>query len=168
MAVNLSARDFVQCDIVELVSGALEATGLDPQLLELEITETVAMHNLKHIRAVLELLREKGVRIAIDDFGTGYSAMSYLRDLPVQTLKIAQEFMRDVDTNSQNIAIVTMLIDLCQELGFDVVVEGVENEMQLEFLRERGCFVIQGYLCSRPVEAAAFEDMMRAGLSLTP
>jgi diguanylate cyclase (GGDEF)-like protein/PAS domain S-box-containing protein len=166
VAVNLSAREFVQRDIVDMVAAALASTGLEPDKLELEITETVAMYNLENIRAILRLLREKGVRIAIDDFGTGYSAMSYLRQLPVQTLKIAQEFMRDVNADSQSAAIVTMLIDLCQELGFDIVVEGVETQGQLEFLRKRGCYVIQGFLCSRPVGAAAFEELMRTGLPL--
>jgi len=166
VAVNLTAREFVQHDIVRLVDRALTTTGLEPGLLELEITETVAMYNLENIRAILNALAEMGVRTAIDDFGTGYSAMSYLRRLPVQTLKIAQEFMHDVAADSQSAAIVTMLIELCQELGFDVVVEGVENNAQLEFLRERGCYVIQGYLCSRPVDAPAFEQLMRTGLSI--
>jgi EAL domain-containing protein (putative c-di-GMP-specific phosphodiesterase class I) len=164
--VNLSAREFVQCDIVEMVGRALETSGLEPRRLEIEITESVAMYNLEHIRAILQLLREEGVRIAIDDFGTGYSAMSYLRQLPVQTLKIAQEFMRDVDADPQSAAIVTMLIDLCQELGFDIVAEGVETDRQLEFLRERSCYVIQGFVCSRPLEASDLEDLMRAGLPL--
>jgi diguanylate cyclase (GGDEF)-like protein/PAS domain S-box-containing protein len=163
VAVNLSAREFVQRNIVENVARALESTGLDASMLELEITETIAMYNVEQILAILQLLRNMGVRVAIDDFGTGYSSMSYLKRFPVQTLKIAQDFMRDVDVDSQSAAIASMLIELCRELDLDIVAEGVENQRQLEFLRERGCYVIQGYLFSRPVSAGELGDILRNG-----
>jgi EAL domain-containing protein (putative c-di-GMP-specific phosphodiesterase class I) len=105
-----------------------------------------------------------GVRVAIDDFGTGYSSMSYLKRFPVQTLKIAQDFMHDVDVDPQSAAIASMLIDLCRELGLDIVAEGVENRSQLEFLRSRGCFTIQGYLVSRPISAGEMRDMLVNGV----
>ena len=161
IAVNLSAREFVQRDIVENVAHTLKMTGLEPQMLELEITETIAMYNVEQILAILQLLRDMGVRVAIDDFGTGYSSMSYLKRFPVQTLKIAQDFMRDVDVDSQSAAIASMLIGLCRELDLDVVAEGVENETQLQFLRDRGCNVIQGYLVSKPVTSSELGEQLR-------
>ena len=105
-----------------------------------------------------------GVRVAIDDFGTGYSSMSYLKTFPVQTLKIAQDFMRDVDVDTQSAAIATMLIELCRELGLDIVAEGVETQSQLDFLCDRGCYVIQGYLFSRPVAAGELGAILRGGV----
>jgi EAL domain-containing protein (putative c-di-GMP-specific phosphodiesterase class I) len=112
--------------------------------------------------AILHSLREMGVRVAIDDFGTGYSSMSYLKRFPIQTLKIAQDFMGDVDVDSQSAAIASMLIELCHELGLDIVAEGVENQRQLDFLRERGCYVIQGFLLSRPVSAQHLAAVLRS------
>ena len=163
VAVNLSAREFVQRNIVENVARALESTGLEANMLELEITETIAMYNVEQILAILNLLRKMGVRVAIDDFGTGYSSMSYLQRFPVQTLKIAQDFMRDVDVDAQSAAIATMLIELCHELELDIVAEGVETQSQLDFLRARNCYVIQGYLFSRPVSAGELGDILRNG-----
>ncbi len=164
VAVNLSAREFVQHNIAENVAHALEITGLDASMLELEITETVALYNVEQMLAILHVLRSMGVRVAIDDFGTGYSSMNYLKRFPVQTLKIAQEFMRDVDVDSQSAAIASMLIELCRELGLDIVAEGVETQSQLSFLRERGCYVIQGFLFSRPVSAGELGDILRNGV----
>jgi diguanylate cyclase (GGDEF)-like protein/PAS domain S-box-containing protein len=164
VAVNLSAREFVQRNIVENVARALEATGLEAHMLELEITETIAMYNIEQILAILHVLRGMGVRVAIDDFGTGYSSMSYLKRFPVQTLKIAQDFMRDVDVDLQSAAIATMLIELCRELDLDIVAEGVETQSQLDFLLDRGCYVIQGYLFSRPVAAGDLGDLLRSGV----
>jgi diguanylate cyclase (GGDEF)-like protein/PAS domain S-box-containing protein len=164
MAVNLSAREFVQQDIVENVARALTRTGLPPEMLELEITETIAMYNVEQILAILRLLRDTGVRVAIDDFGTGYSSMSYLKRFPVQTLKIAQTFMRDVHIDLQSAAIASMLISLCRELDLDIVAEGVEHPSQLEFLRERGCYVIQGHIFSAPLAAADLEAFLDAGV----
>ena len=120
-------------------------------MLELEITESVAMHNIEHVLKALGELRDIGVRVAIDDFGTGYSSMSYLKRFPITTLKIAQDFMRDVHVNSHSAAIAGMVINLCHELDLDIVAEGVEFEEQLAFLMSRGCHVIQGYLFSPPV-----------------
>jgi len=164
VAVNLSAREFVQRNIVENVARAIEGSGLPAEMLELEITETIAMYNVEQILAILHLLRQMGVRVAIDDFGTGYSSMSYLQRFPVQTLKIAQDFMRDVGVDAQSEAIATMVIELCRELGLEVVAEGVENRGQLDFLRQRGCYVIQGHLLSRAVSAGELGDMLRNGV----
>ena len=162
MAVNLSAKEFEQYDMVEMVERILNETGLEPSHLELEITETVAMKSPESMIETLQCLRDLGVRVAIDDFGTGYSSMSYIKKLPVQTLKIAQTFMRDVHLDAQNAAITTMLIGLCQELELDIVAEGVEHPSELEFLRKQGCFVIQGYIYSPPLPAGEASALLVA------
>ncbi|NTU72190.1 MAG: EAL domain-containing protein [Coriobacteriia bacterium] len=151
ICINLSAREFVQQDIVDNVRIALESSGLDASMLELEITESVAMHNVDNVMTALTALREMGVRVAIDDFGTGFSSMSYLHQFPITTLKIAQDFMRDVHVSAQSAAIAGTVIDLCHSLELDIVAEGVEHADQLEFLTSRGCYIIQGYLFSAPV-----------------
>jgi diguanylate cyclase (GGDEF)-like protein/PAS domain S-box-containing protein len=163
ICVNLSAREFVQQDVVANVKQVLEETMLDPDMLELEITESVAMHNIEHVFTTLGALREIGVRVAIDDFGTGYSSMSYLKRFPINTLKIAQDFMRDVHVNVQSAAIAGMVIDLCRELELDVVAEGVEFVEQLDFLQGRGCNVIQGFLFSPPVPEDALIEFLARG-----
>ena len=163
ICVNLSSREFVQQDVVANVRAVLEDTQLPPVMLELEITESVAMHNLEHVFTVLGELRELGVRVAIDDFGTGYSSMSYLKRFPINTLKIAQDFMHDVHTNPQSAAVAGMIIDLCHELHLDIVAEGVEHQEQLDFLRERGCTAIQGFLYSAPVPEEYLLDILSRG-----
>jgi len=146
VAVNLTSQEFLHQDLIETVASALERTGVPPQMLELEITESVAIQNMDQVLATLGGLRELGVRIAIDDFGTGYSSMSYLQRFPIQTLKIAQTFMRSVHEDPQSAAIALMMISLCRELDLDIVAEGVENGEQLEFLQGRGTMFIQGNL----------------------
>ena len=166
VCVNLSAKEFVQQDVVDNVRRALADTGLPPEMLELEITESVAIHNIEQVLQVLGELGEMGVRAAIDDFGTGYSSMSYLSRFPIHTLKIAQEFMRDVHVNAQSAAIAGMIIDLCHELGLDIVAEGVEHESQMQFLESRGCYVIQGFLFSRPLPEDDLVDILRRGVTV--
>ena len=164
VCVNLSAKEFVQQDVIANVRQVLAETGLAPEKLELEITESVAMHNIEQVLGVLGELREMGVRVAIDDFGTGYSSMSYLKRFPIHTLKIAQDFMRDVHVNAQSAAIAGMVIDLCHELNLDIVAEGVEHESQLDFLESRGCYVIQGYLFSRPLPEDDLIGILQRGV----
>ena len=160
VAVNISAREFAQEDVAANVAAVLESTGLAPQLLEVEITESTAMHNVEHVLGVLEGLRGLGVRVAIDDFGTGHSSLSSLKRFPFTTLKIAQVFMHDLDVHQPSAAIASMLIDLCHELHLDMVAEGVEHPSQLEFLRRRGCFVIQGHLFSKALPASEVSSHM--------
>jgi diguanylate cyclase (GGDEF)-like protein len=160
MAVNISAREFAQGDVAANVTAVLGRTGLDPGKLEVEITESTAMHNVEHVLGVLELLRGLGVRVAIDDFGTGHSSLSSLKRFPFTTLKIAQDFMRDVDVHAPSAAIASMLIDLCRELKLDVVAEGVETPSQLDFLTRRKCYVVQGHLFSRALPPEDIEARM--------
>lgn len=160
MAVNLSAREFLQPNAVSGIASVLRETGLAPEMLELEVTESVAMHAVDHVLGTLTDLRALGVRIAIDDFGTGYSAMSYLQRFPIQTLKIAQTFMRDVSRDRNSAAIAAALIELCHVLDLDIVAEGVEESSQVEFLMKHGAYVVQGFAYHRPMAASAVRDLL--------
>lgn len=151
VAVNLSARQFQQADLVDEVKRALEETGLAPRFLDLEITETHAMQNADATILTLRELKALGVRISIDDFGIGYSSLSYLKRLPIDTLKIDQSFVRDITTDPDDAAIATAIIALAHTLKLQVVAEGVETQEQLSFLAARHCDRMQGYLFSRPL-----------------
>jgi diguanylate cyclase (GGDEF)-like protein/PAS domain S-box-containing protein len=153
VAVNLSARQFQEPDLVETVKSALLETGLPSRCLEVEITETNAMQNAEATIATLRELKALGVRVSIDDFGIGYSSLSYLKRLPIDTLKIDQSFVRDITTDPDDAAIATAVIALAHTLKLRVVAEGVETEEQLAFLTARSCDRMQGYLFSHPLPA---------------
>jgi diguanylate cyclase (GGDEF)-like protein/PAS domain S-box-containing protein len=153
IAVNLSARQFQQPDLVAQVKRALEETGLPPRCLDLEITETNAMSNAEAAIRTLRELKTLGVQISIDDFGIGYSSLSYLKRLPIDTLKIDQSFVRDITSDPDDAAIATAVIALAHTLKLRVVAEGVETQEQLAFLAARHCDRMQGYLFSRPLQA---------------
>jgi diguanylate cyclase (GGDEF)-like protein/PAS domain S-box-containing protein len=155
VAVNLSPRQFRQADIVATIRDILDATGADPHRLELEITESVAMHDPEVSRAVLEKLSGLGIAIAIDDFGTGYSSLAYLKRFPIDHLKIDQSFVRGIPADADNNNIVRSIIALGKSLGLTVIAEGVETEAQRDFLRVEGCDEMQGYLHSPPAPARA-------------
>jgi EAL domain-containing protein (putative c-di-GMP-specific phosphodiesterase class I) len=160
VAVNVSGFQFGQKDFVENVLAALDEAGLDPQFLELEITETTIMENLEGAVQKLNKLKEAGIGISIDDFGTGYSSLSYLQKLPLDAIKIDISFIRNVATNPNDAAIVKAIIAMANNLNLKVIAEGVEDEQQLEFLREHKCDIIQGYLFSPPVPAEEFFDLL--------
>src|SRR3569623_3842052 len=158
ISVILSGRQFRDGGLSEQVSRVLECSGLQADLLELEITESVLMHGDNSSSDNIAALDSIGVRFAIDDIGTGYSSLSYLTRFPIRTLKIARAFIRDVKTDQDDAAIVTAIIAMARSLGLDVVAAGVETAEQLAYLRETGCDQIQGFLISRPLpqhEAAA-------------
>ena len=155
LAVNLSARQLRQGEIVETVIAALADTGLPAAQLELELTESMLMDGETHANT-LRRLSDLGVQLAIDDFGTGYSSLSYLKRFYVDTLKIDRSFIRDTPDDPEDCAITTAVIALGRSLNLRVVAEGVETRAQMEFLRERGCDEMQGYLLSRPLSADAF------------
>jgi diguanylate cyclase (GGDEF)-like protein/PAS domain S-box-containing protein len=164
VSVNLSARQLQDGSLVETVRQALEDTGLDPALLELEITESAVMTNVEASVAMLEELKAMGVGIAVDDFGTGYSSLSYLKQFPIGTVKIDRSFVRDITTDPNDAAIVTTIIAMAKSLKVRVIAEGVETPQQLEFLRERGCDGYQGFILSKAVPAEAFRRFLgRAG-----
>jgi len=150
MAVNLSAKQFAQPDLVRQLARALEEYELDPRRLKLEITETLVMQNPESVVHKLRSLREMGIKVSIDDFGTGYSSLSYLRRFPINTLKVDRSFVSDLDS-FENLIIVRTIVSLAHNLGFDVVAEGIETEGQRDFLAELNCEYGQGFLFSRPL-----------------
>ena len=165
-AVNLSARQLQQPDLLSQVLRALEVTGLDPGRLELEITESAAMQDMERSVETLKALREHGISISMDDFGTGYSSLSYLRKLPVDRVKLDQSFVREMKPGTSDAAIAAAVIALAHSLNLKVVAEGVETEEQLAFLREHGCDAMQGYLFSRPIPGEEFEKLLEQGKRL--
>ncbi|WP_291717966.1 EAL domain-containing protein [Magnetospirillum sp. 64-120] len=157
IAVNVSTLQFREGDLAELVKQALQESGLPPQFLELEITESVLMQRVDENAQVLQELRAMGIHISIDDFGTGYSSLSYLKRMPIDALKIDRSFVKDITEDGDGAAIVSTIINLAHNLKLRAVAEGVETQDQADFLRQRGCDEIQGFLVSRPVSA---EDLV--------
>jgi diguanylate cyclase (GGDEF)-like protein len=164
MAVNLSARQFQQQDLVQNVARILKETDLDPRWLEMEITEGIAMQNADYTNVLLRGLKDMGVRVALDDFGTGYSSLSYLKKFPIDTLKIDQSFVRDLIIDPNDAAIANAVIVLAHSLKLKVVAEGVETREQEAFLREHQCDTYQGFLFSNPLPADSFEMLLRKHL----
>lgn len=160
VAVNLSALQFKRGNLLETVAGALKQSGLPPDHLELELTESILLQDVDVVIGTLHSLKEMGVKLSIDDFGTGYSSLSYLKRLAVDKLKIDQSFVRDLTEDSDSAAIVRAIIQLGHTLQLSVIAEGVENDAQLAFLRSYGCNEVQGYFFSRPVPAAEFVDLL--------
>jgi EAL domain-containing protein (putative c-di-GMP-specific phosphodiesterase class I) len=167
MSVNVSARQFAQPDFVDIVSQALAISGLAPQWLTLELTESLLMVDVDKMTRTLTELRDLGVGMTIDDFGTGYSSLSYLRKLPIDSIKIDQAFVRDMQVHSQlesqETAIVQAVTTLAHTLGMRVVAEGVETQEQLALLRQIGCDAVQGYLLSKPMVDTDVEALLRRG-----
>ena len=156
MSVNMSAIDFRQRDFIDGIEQTLKQTGLDPALLELEITEGVLMQNVESTVNALTRLKEMGVRLAIDDFGTGYSSLSYLRRFPIDVLKIDQSFIRGLSNDSNDAALVSAIISLGRSLKLTIIAEGVETLEQLDFLKAHRCEEGQGFYFSKAVEPDAF------------
>jgi len=161
IAVNISAVQFRQPDLPELVTRILEEAQLSPEHLELELTEAVAMDDPQSAIAVMDKLFERGIRMSIDDFGTGYSSLSYLKRFKVYKLKIDQSFVRDISDDAEDKAIVTAIINLASSLGMHTIAEGVETASQLAFLRLQGCDEVQGYYFSKPLHSIQFEEFVR-------
>ncbi|MCI0506655.1 MAG: EAL domain-containing protein [Gammaproteobacteria bacterium] len=157
ISVNISARQFHQKHLVSTVADILNATGLDPRYLELEITESVLLENADNACETLRELHDLGVQLAIDDFGTGYSSLNYLKQFTIHTLKLDRTFIEDIGTNANDAAIVEAVIGLGHSLRLKVVAEGVETEKQLNYLRDRGCDEVQGFYFSCPVPPAEYE-----------
>jgi len=164
VSVNLSVHQLRQGKLVSLVRQVLEESGLEPRYLELELTESQLLDSVEHIISTFQQLRELGVKLAIDDFGTGYSSLSYLKRFPVDYVKIDQAFIRGLGDGTEDAAITQAIIAMAHSLGLKVVAEGVENQVQLDFLKANGCDEVQGYLISRPLEAAALATLLTQGL----
>jgi diguanylate cyclase (GGDEF)-like protein len=162
MAVNVSALQFSDEQFPGRVLAILEETGLDPTVLELEITESVLMKRIEATAFTLQAIREKGVRIAIDDFGTGYSCLGYLQKFPVDTLKIDQSFVQEIGLESQSVLVAT-IINMARALKLRVIAEGIETRVQMDFLENLSCDEGQGYYFCKAVPAAHFTKMLEAG-----
>jgi len=157
MAVNISAMQFAQANLVSQIAQVLSETGLAPEALRLELTESVTMRDEERTTRILSELRNLGVRLCIDDFGTGYSSLSYLRRFALDILKIDRSFVTDMLINSESHEIVRTILSLGKNLRMKVVAEGVETLEQMTLLRSLGCEFAQGYLFSRPLDSAAVE-----------
>jgi EAL domain-containing protein (putative c-di-GMP-specific phosphodiesterase class I) len=156
MSVNLSSRQFRQDGLAKTVRAALDDAGLDPRLLELELTESVLMDDAARSKAILDELNGLGVSVALDDFGTGYSSLSYLKGFKLDALKIDRTFTAEITTSEATASIVRATIGLARGLRLRTVGEGVETRAQAEFLVKHGCDSLQGFLFARPMEPAAF------------
>lgn len=161
MAVNVSAVQFRRGNLDKVIIKALEKTGLEPRLLELELTESILVEDIDHLLAQLDVLKRLGVKLAIDDFGTGYSSLAYLKKFNIDRLKIDQSFVRDINTDPNDAAIVRAIVQMAHTLNLDVIAEGVEDEAMLKHVRESGCDEVQGYFFSKPLSANDFAAFMQ-------
>lgn len=166
MAVNLSAMQFQKSDLVEVVQAIMEETGLPAEALELEITESMVMGSVVHSIERMKSLKALGLTLAVDDFGTGYSSLNYLKQFPINTLKIDQSFVRDLSHAKGDLAIVLAIISLGQALNLNIVAEGVETREQMMVLKERGCHEMQGYFFSKPFPAEQIQVLLDEGRNL--
>jgi len=162
IAVNVSAQQFEDPMLIDKIRSALRETKIAPELLELELTESCLMSDPAQAGALLREIRELGVRIAIDDFGTGYSSLTYLHEFPLSALKIDKNFVQSVESNDRGGPISKMIIGLGQNLGLEVIAEGVETEGQLQYMQEHGCDVAQGYLYAHPMSPEDLTPWLRA------
>jgi len=164
VAVNLSARQFYEPDLVHVIAEILAETDLDPQNLELEITENVIMEDVQGTLAVLGALKSLGIRLAIDDFGTGYSSLAHLKRFPIDTLKVDGLLIADLGQSTADDAIMTAIIGLAHGLDLTVVPERVETAEQLRRLHKMGCDLVQGFYFSRPLSTQAMETLLSRNL----
>ena len=164
--VNMSAKQLLHKNLVKHVNDALDLSGLNPHLLDLELTESILIEDFDMTIGILDRLNEIGVSLSVDDFGTGYSSLSYLKRMPVDTLKIDQSFIKDISVNIDDAAIVMAICALSRSLRFKVTAEGVENAQQLEFLRRAQVNAVQGFLFSRPLSVSDVEPILRQSIIL--
>jgi diguanylate cyclase (GGDEF)-like protein/PAS domain S-box-containing protein len=162
LAVNVSPVQFHQPDFVRQVKAMIEKHGIDPRRLELELTENLVLEDIEEAIGKMTALKEIGVRFSMDDFGTGYSSLQYIKRLPINQLKIDQSFVRDILTDSGDAMMVQTIVEMARNFGYEVIAEGVEEHAQLSPLIARGCDTFQGYLFSRPVAIAEFEQLIAA------
>jgi EAL domain-containing protein (putative c-di-GMP-specific phosphodiesterase class I) len=161
VAVNLSARQFGQKTLLADVAKIIADSGLTPECLELEITESLVMHNAEHAADTLQKLKAMGIALSIDDFGTGYSSLAYLKRFPIDRVKIDRSFIKDIPNDADDMAITKGVIALGHSLRLKVVAEGVETAEQQEFLRSNGCDELQGFLFSKPLPAEEVTALLK-------
>lgn len=167
VAVNISVLEFNNPNFFKKLQEFLETNNLDPRYLEIELTESMIIQNANSAIAIMNQLHNLGVGIAVDDFGTGYSSLIYLKNLPIDILKIDRYFIHNVDNDSQKSAITKALIEMAHNLNLQVIAEGVETEFELSFLRQNKCDAMQGFLFSRPLPAAELENFFWNSISLS-
>lgn len=168
MAVNLSAVQFRRGELQQTVLRVLQRSGFDPRLLDLELTESIMIHDAEAVLATVRQLKQQGIRLSIDDFGTGYSSLSYLKRFDVDKLKIDQSFVRDLARNPDDAAIVRAIIQMAASLGLQTLAEGVEDAEALRLLRQFGCHAAQGFYFARPMEAQALADYVLHPVHVAP
>ena len=151
VAVNLSAKQFSDPDLLQTVLNILTQSKIDPLNLELEITESIIMDDVEAAIAIMDAIKSRGIHLTIDDFGTGYSSLAYLKRFPIDVLKVDRSFVMDIPNDKTDMAITSAVIAMAHKLSMRVVAEGIETQEQLDFLRENGCDDGQGYLLSRPL-----------------
>jgi diguanylate cyclase (GGDEF)-like protein len=161
MAVNLSLRQLMNENLLQDIEMTLNETGMLPGLLELEVTESMVMHNPSHFIPILSKIKNMGVRLAIDDFGTGYSSLAQIKNFPIDTIKVDRSFIRNLPHDPENKAITEAIIVMGKNLSLTVVAEGVETKEQENFLREQVCDEMQGFYFSKPIEPDLFADLLR-------
>jgi EAL domain-containing protein (putative c-di-GMP-specific phosphodiesterase class I) len=161
LAVNVSAQQFKRHDFLDTVTTMVNIHNVDPNLLKLELTETVVLSDVADVITKMHALKALGVRLSLDDFGTGYSSLSYLKLLPLDQIKIDQSFVRDMTTDPNDAVMVQTIINLAQNFRMNVIAEGVETEAQLSLLKQNGCMAYQGYLFSKPVPIEEFEALLK-------
>jgi EAL domain-containing protein (putative c-di-GMP-specific phosphodiesterase class I) len=162
VTVNISARRFEKTDLVDRIAEVLKETGVDPDCLDLEVTESIAMSDVERTASQLRELRRMGVHVSIDDFGTGYSSLNYLKKLPIERIKIDKSFVQDIANSADDRAIISAVTSMARKMGIRTVAEGVETEEQLAFLRSAECDEAQGFLFSRPLSADQFRELITA------
>lgn len=168
LAVNVSTKQFHQSDFVAKIGLVLEQTGANPNLLKLELTESLVIDDIEDAIFKMKELRELGVRFSMDDFGTGYSSLSSLKKLPIDQLKIDQSFVRDIAIDQDDAIIVQTIISMAKHMGMEVIAEGVETESQRGFLEKHNCLVCQGYLFGKPMPLDDFEDQLQKLPAVNP
>jgi EAL domain-containing protein (putative c-di-GMP-specific phosphodiesterase class I) len=168
IAVNLSARQFAEPNLVRDIARVLEDTDLAPACLEVEIPESLVMGDVESAIRTMRELKQMGVKLSIDDFGTGYSSLSYLRRFPVDVLKIDRSFVRDIPFSEDDAAMVGAIIELARGLRMRVIAEGVETKAQLDYLRRRGCDEVQGHVYAQAASGPEVERLLRMGRHMIP
>jgi EAL domain-containing protein (putative c-di-GMP-specific phosphodiesterase class I) len=159
----VSAKQFRQADFVAQVQEVIQRHAINPKLLKLELTESLLQENIEDTITTMNALNKIGVQFSLDDFGTGYSSLQYLKRLPLDQLKIDQSFVRDLATDSSDIAVIQAIIAMASSLNLDVIAEGVETEEQRQLLLSKGCTHYQGYLFGKPVPIEQFEALLKQG-----
>ena len=160
IAVNVSARQFYEQSLCQVIADILEEEHHPPEKLKLELTESILMDNVETNIQMMHELKELGIQILVDDFGTGYSSLSYLKRFPLDTLKIDQSFTRDLPNDPDDTAITSTIIAMARSLNLNVIAEGVENPEQIRFLQTKGCDQLQGYYFSKPIPAAEASEYL--------